>query len=91
MISLNDKSNIFSNIKLSYSIPNARALADQYFYGEGTQQNLTEALRWYLIAAEGGDQIAQSFLNICLENLHLNLDNIQTLNTADWFDTIRIQ
>lgn len=62
-----------------------RTLADQYFYGEGSPQDLTEALRLYLLAAENGDRIAQDFLTICLENLELNQDNIEKLNTADWF------
>ena len=62
-----------------------RTIADHYFYGEGTEQNLTEALRWYLIAAENGDTVAQDFLNICLENLGLTIDTIEHLNTADWF------
>ena len=62
-----------------------RLLADSYFYGDGKQQNQTEALRLYLIAAENGDTVSQEFLTICLDNLKLSLKNIEALNTQDWF------
>ena len=74
----------------NHMMPTHRTVADNYYYGEGVEQNLTEALKWYLIAAESGDEIAQSFVSICLESLGIQEENINRLNTSDWFKQVSV-
>ncbi|MFB2538027.1 MULTISPECIES: hypothetical protein [unclassified Acinetobacter] len=59
-----------------------RWVADSYYYGENTQQDLAKAMNWYLRAAIQGDEIAQQFIEICLECSNLSTENA---NINDWF------
>jgi TPR repeat protein len=64
----------------SLRAPAALSLGECHYDGTGTPRNLAEAVKYFLIAAEGGEQDAQNRLGICLRNgIGIAIDHAQAL------------
>jgi hypothetical protein len=60
-------------------------VGDQYAYGQGVQRNDVEAVRWYRMAAEGGNAEAQYKLGVMLDKVWGTRRDSQ--EAVKWFTT----